>query len=107
MTTPRVCSLVDTLRPLHVNMMTTSEKPHLFLRVRVHPPLAAWERCDVDESSVVQHALLRTTLRLLLLLLLLNLWCLLLDLASTGEGAVHFSHVVLKVGTSRTSVLVR
>ena len=72
-----------------------------------HSPLAAREGCDVHEAvymvrefsarrvkhyapTVVEHPLLSTALRDLLLLLLFDLGGLRLDLAGTGERAVNY-----------------
>jgi len=60
-------------------------------RVGVHLPLSTSHR-DVHESSSVCYSLLRAALGGLLLLLRLNLWCLRLDLSSTSERSVHFTH---------------
>jgi len=59
--------------------------------VGVHLPLSSGEG-DVHESACVCDSLLRATLRGLLLLLRLNLWCLRLDLSGTSERSVNLSH---------------
>jgi hypothetical protein len=59
--------------------------------VGVHLALAASQR-DVDETASVRESLLRTALRGLLLLLLLNLGGLRLDLAGTSQTSVNLAH---------------
>lgn len=78
------------------------------LRNNSHSPLASRERRYVHESAkpvsfeiqsgwkrykpaVVQDTLLRTALGRFLLLLLVNLWCLRLDLTGTRERSVNCS----------------
>jgi hypothetical protein len=59
--------------------------------VGVHLALAAGQ-CNVDETAGVSESLLRTALRSLLLLLLLDLGGLRLDLAGTSQTSVNLAH---------------
>ncbi len=59
--------------------------------VGVRATSAAWSADGVDESAVVLQTTLRSAGGLLLLLLLVHLRRLALDLAGTGERAVHLT----------------
>lgn len=64
--------------------------------VRVHLSLASKSGSggNVDETSVVKDTLVCSSLRLLWLLLLLNLWSLGLNLTSSRKTSVDFTHCV-------------